>query len=113
MTRDVNGYVPCSTGSNVRVTVNQPDPNARIGAQAVLFQAGPATTGVIYVGLFGMDTTTGVGVLGVIAAPADPTTGPFPSFTVSQPDQMAGLNVADYYVNGADGNSVIVSYTQG
>ena len=113
MTRDVNGYVPCTTGVNVRATVNVADPTNRIGAQAVLVQAKPGNTAAIYIGLASMDISTGVGVLGVIPAHADPTTGPFPSWTASQPNQMAGLNVADYYVQGTTGDGVIVSYTQG
>ena len=111
MVRDVNGYV-AMTGANVRATANLPDPTARVGCQAIMFQAAPANTVAIYVGLKDMDTSTGVGVLGVIPAPADPTTGPYPSLTISQPNAMAGLNLADHYLNGASGN-VIVAYTQG
>ncbi len=113
MTRDVGGYVPCATGSNIRATVNLADPTARVGAQAVLFQAHPANAAVVYIGLANMDVSTGVGVLGVISAAGDPATGPFPAWGATQPMAFAGLNVADYYVNGATSDKVIVSYTQG
>lgn len=112
MTRSL-GYVACVTGTPQRATANQTDPTARIGAQGMLFQSHPDTTGVIYIGLEGMDPTTGVGVLAALAAPADPITGPFPSFSPSQPVIPASLNCADYYVSGATGDSVIVSYVQG
>lgn len=113
MVRDVNGYVACVTGSNVRATANLTDPTARVGAQAVLFQAHPDNAAIVYVGLYGMDPTTGVGVLGVLAAPTDAVAGPFPSFTAAQPVQAAGLNVNDFYVRGTTGDSVIVSYSLG
>jgi hypothetical protein len=106
------GYITC-TGSNVRATANQADPTARVGAQALLFQAHPDNAAPVYIGLSGMNTATGAQVLGVIPAPGDPTTGPYPSFSPSQPVLPAGLNAADFYVNGADGDFVIVSYAQG
>jgi hypothetical protein len=113
MVRDVNGYVACVTGTPVQVTTNLSDAPLRIAAQSVLFQAHPDNTGVVYVGLAGMDPATGVGVLGIIPAPADPTTGPFPSFTTAQPVLPASLNVADFYVEGTTGDSVLVSYAAG
>jgi hypothetical protein len=38
---------------------------------------------------------------------------PFPSFSPAQPVLPAGLNAADFYVIGTDGDFVIVSYAQG
>lgn len=111
------GYVTVTAaGTPVRATVNQPDPALRIGAQAVLFQALPGNAGIVYVGLGGttMDPTTGTGIVGIVPAPADPTSGPFPSVVISIPVMAAGLNVADFYLDASgNGNGVLVSYTQG
>lgn len=109
------GYVSvAAAGTPVRATNNETDPAARIGAQAVLFQALPANAGPIYIGLAGMDKTTGVGVLAILPGPTDPATGPFPSFSPAQPLSAAAFNMADFYVD-ADNNDdgVVISYTQG
>lgn len=110
------GYVTvAAAGTPVRATNNQADPTLRIGAQSVLFQALPGNGGIVYIGQgAAFDPATGVGVLGIIPAPADPTSGPFPSFVVSIPVPAAGLNAADFYVDASgNDNGVLVSYTQG
>ncbi len=113
MVGSVNGFVACSTGVNVRATVNMADPTARIGAQSVRFQPAAANAGLVYVGTFGMNITTGVGVLGVLGDPASATQGPYPVLEFVQRDGSAGLNVADFYVQGPTSDAVIVSYIQG
>lgn len=112
---DSLGYVTVTTpGTLVRATVNEPDPTRRIGVQAILFQALPTNAGVVYYGLAGMNRTTGVNVLGILPAPSDPTTGPFPSASPSLPLSAAGLNAADFYVDADSGSDgVLVVYTQG
>lgn len=109
------GYVTVGTpGTPVRATVHQTDPTARVGAQALLFQALHGNTGRVYIGLSGMDKTAGTGVLAVLPAPSDPTSGPFASFSPSQPLQFAGLNVADFYIDADVGtNGVVVAATEG
>lgn len=109
------GYVTVPTpGTPVRATINNTDPTLRVGAQSITFQALPGNTGIVYVGRRDMDTSTGVGVLGLIPAPSDPTTGPFPSWAVSLPVIAAGLNVADHYIDAAEAtDGVVVAYTQG
>lgn len=109
------GYVTVPTpGTRVRATVNAAVPATRIGAQAVLFQALPDNTDIIYVGEANMNTSTGIGVLGIIAAPADPTLGPFPSWGATLPVGAAGLNMADLYIDAVSADDgVVVSYTQG
>lgn len=110
------GYVTVpAAGTPVRATVNQPDPTLRVAAQAVSFQALPTNVGIVYVGLGAtMDPATGLGIVGIIPAPAAPATGPFPSFVVSLPVIAAGLNVADFYLDAVEnGDGVAISCTQG
>lgn len=108
------GYVTLgSPPTLIRATVNETDPTLRVPCQGLLFQALPGNVGTIYVGTASMNTTTGVGVLGVIPAPTDPTTGPFPSFSPGIPVIPAALNAADFYINGANADDgVVVSIVQ-
>lgn len=113
MIRDVGGYVACVTSTNVRVTENLADPAARIGAQSVRFTPHPSNAAEVYIGLENMDPSTGVGVLAVLAAPISATDGPFAPVEFVQRDSAAGLNVADFWVQGSNNDEVIVSYVQG
>lgn len=107
------GYVTVTTaGTPVRATANAADPTARIGAQAILVQGLPANTGLIYVGLVGMNKSTGVGVLGIIGAVTSPA-GPG-SWGGAMPNAFTGFNVADLYLDATvSGDKALVTYTQG
>jgi len=106
------GYVTvAAAGTPVRATVNETDPALRVGAQSILFQAKPDNTGVMYIGLAGMDRTTGAQVIGFLGTPVSESA---PSLLISMPDVSGGLNVADFYVDADDnGDVAVVSCTQG
>lgn len=109
------GYVTVTAaGTPVRATANQPDPTQRMAAQSIIFQARPGNAGAVYIGFAGMNKSTGEGVLGVVPAPTDPTSGPYPSWSASVPLVPAGLNAAEFYVDADQNNdSVIVAITAG
>lgn len=106
------GYVTVTApGTPVRATVNEQDPTLRVGAQAMLVQAKPDNTGVLYVGTAGMDKATGVGVIGFVGVPASESA---PSFSVGLPTSATGLSASDYYLDGDDaGDVALVTITQG
>lgn len=103
------GYVTVPTpGTPVRATANETDPTKRLPAQAVSFQVRASNTDLVYIGVAGMNKTTGVGVLAQLAAPADATTGPFPSYSPSIPNIPAGLNINDLWVDAEQANEGVV-----
>lgn len=109
------GYVVVPTpGTPVKVSLNLPPgtPPQRIATQAFCLQAKPDNTGLIYIGLKNMVTSTGVGVLGVIGIPT--ATGAIPSWGSAIPVVPAGLDLAMIYIDAAHADDgVIVSYTVG
>lgn len=103
-------------GTPARVTRNLADPSLRIGVQAIFLQALPTNSGIVYVrtrgasGNLADDRGTLAVTLAVIPAPTSPTTGPFPSISLSEPVIPAGFNLADLYLDvGVDGDGVLVS----
>jgi hypothetical protein len=103
------GYVTLpSPPTPTRATANRTDPTLRVATQALIFQALPTNTGKIYVGTASMNTTTGVGVFGVIPAPTDATTGPFPSWSPSLPVVPAALNAGEFYIDGDNGGEGVI-----
>ena len=110
---DTKGFVAAVTGSSVRATANLPDPTKHIGVQSIIIQPHPSNAAIAYVGTVDMNTTTGVGVWGVIPKPASATTGPFAGVQVVQYEAPAGLNLADVYINGATSDKFIVTAVQG
>lgn len=109
------GYVTvAAAGTPVRATANEADPTARMPAQAVSFQARPTNTGLIYIGdRQSMDPATGEGILAILAAPADATTGPFASYAASLPNVPAGINASGLWIDASiNGQSVVVGMTQ-
>ncbi len=109
------GYVlVAAAGTPARLTANAAVPGDRVGAQSVMVQALPGNAGLVYVGLGGMNKTTGVNVLAILPKPASATTGPFPSVTFSEPTIPAGFNLADLYIDaGTNNDGVVVSITRG
>ena len=109
------GYVTVPVpGTPVRATFNRADPALPLGAQTVSFETLPDNTGLIYIGLPGMNAGTGVNVLAVLPAPADPTSGPFPAFAPSIPVIPAGMNAADFYIDASQaGDGVVIAYSVG
>lgn len=73
--------------------VNNP---ARFTCHAVLFQALPANTGKVYVGLAGLNKTTLAGVAAVLAVP---TANAIPAFSVSLTLAPAGVDLSDLYLD--------------
>lgn len=85
---------------NYRATLNNTDPTANDLCHAVLIQAHPSNTGLIYVFDRGTGSyATGVGLLAVIAAPA--VGAQPPSASAGIPFAMGGVNLADIYICAA------------
>ena len=107
------GLVTVTTsGTPVRATTNAADPTVRVPAQSITVQPAPGNAGILYVGLKGMDITTGVGVLRAIPKPASATTGPFTEATISIPVAPAGLDASQIYLDSSSsGDKGLVSFT--
>lgn len=107
------GYVVVATpGTPVRATVNQADPAERRPAQTIRFQALPDNSGVVYIGLQGLDTAgTGEGTQVLAILPAPTAESPMVAYEASVHTIPNGLNAADFYVDGSAGEGVIVSVT--
>ncbi len=107
------GIIMCTGTTNaVRATSQQRDPTARVAAQSVRFQARLGNSGVVYVGLKGMEgspTVDSPQIIAILGIP--PATGSFPEYTCSVPNAPAALNAADFYLLGGAGDEVYVSYT--
>jgi hypothetical protein len=85
----------------------------RLGAKSARIQAMPDNTGLVYVGLAGMEgSPQGPNLLGVIPKPVSATTGPFETFEIHVEDVPAGLNLYDIFLDvTVSGEGAIVSYT--
>lgn len=80
-------------------------------AQSIKLTPKPGNAGIVYVGLKGMNTTTGVNVIGVIPKPTSATTGPFEPFEIGLPVIPGGLNLAHIYIDGTTNDGVYAGYT--
>lgn len=114
MVNSLGKVTVATAGTLVRLTVNISASLTRVGAQAIVVQPVPGNTGVVYIGLAGMDKTTGAGVLAIVPAPASATQGPFPQVKIELPQVPAGLNAAELYVDAsANAQAIFGYYTQG
>jgi hypothetical protein len=73
----------------------------------VVFQADPANTHVVYVGLKNMVVSTGVQVLGIVGIP--PATGAPPSLTIEIPLAPGGISADQLWIDGTTSEDVYVS----
>lgn len=91
-----------TAGTFIRATANQSDPVARFPAHAVLFQQVPGNTGKIYIADREFaSTSTGLGVLAVLAIP---TANVLPSASATVTYAPAGFNLADYWISSEVNN---------
>lgn len=93
-------------GTRVRVTAAQSDPAARIGCEAILFQAlsngTHVNTGRVYI--FDRNGNR-------LATLAIPTNNTIPSASATIPNAPGALNAADYYIDAdVGGDGVDASY---
>ena len=97
-----------TSGTPVRLTINETDPTARVACHAFMVEAWPTNTGKMYV----MDRSNGViatGV-GVVAILAIPTSNILPVFTAGFSSAPNAFNLANYYVDAdTNGEAVLVS----
>ena len=101
------GLVPCTTGSNIRLTVNQVTPAKGLPVQGVRLQGNAGNAAVIHVGFVDMDPTSGVGVLAVVPVPA---AGVNPQIEISVTNAPTGFDLSQIYVRGATNDEVIGHY---
>ncbi len=101
-----------TAGTPVQATVNQSVPSDRVGCNAIMIEVWWANTGKIYIcDRQAANTSTGVGVLAILAPP---TTNFLPSFSATLPYAPGGLNAADLYINAEISNDgVLISYVTG
>lgn len=108
------GYVTVATAGTIkRLTNNESTPATRYPAHSFTVEALPSNTGKLYIGLANMNTSSGVGVLAILSAPASATTGPFASYTFIAPEAPAGVNCADIWLDvQVNGEGAVVSVTE-
>lgn len=112
MIRSLGLVVTLASGTPVRATFNQADPAKRQPAQSIKFSARKGNTGLVFIGLKGMDKASGVNVVGVVGIP--PATGDWPELNIEMPVIPNGLDASVFYVDADQANDgVYVSYTQG
>ncbi len=112
-----------AAGTPVRATANVTNPALQTGEpvqlQTVRIQTMPGNTGIGYV-FAGMTATPadhrtdGIGLVGVIPAPADATKGPFAYVEFTLPAVPNGINLANIWIDASVNTSkYIVSGTVG
>lgn len=100
--------------ATTNITVDAQGVNNAAGqfkCHAVLFQARPANTGKVYIGLSGLDKASLVGVSGVLAIP---TANSIPSYSISLTLAPAGIELSDLFLdadNAGDGALITVLVT--
>ena len=94
-------------GTPVQITA------ADIIVKSVTFQAAPGNAGILYVGLRGMVTASGAGVLRAIPKPVSSTTGPFGDATFTTYDIPGGVNLNLLYIDGTTNDKALVSFQRG
>jgi len=102
------GFVAAVTSTSVPVLATAAGKLTSV--QKVVIQPLPGNTAIAYVGAQSMDTTSGVGVIGVIPKPASATTGPFAELVLDAPTQLGGMQIGLLYINGTTGDKFIVRY---
>jgi len=99
------GLIPIAAGGTpVQLTTQS------LGAAVALISPKPGNAGPVYVGRKGMNTSSGVGVLGVVPKPASATTGPFASFQLPPLTGQGGYRLDELYIDGTTGDGVYVAY---
>ena len=109
MWRSLGKLTVTTSGTLVRVTVNESDPAKSFQVHSLLFQAWPTNTGKIWI--FSDpngNKATGAFILAILAAPG---TNVVPAASATITDAQNALNAADYYVDAdVNGESCIASY---
>jgi hypothetical protein len=94
-------------GTPVIATTNNTVPTATVPVNAVLIEAWPTNVGKVYIGNQGMNKTTGVGVIAILAIP---TVNFIPSFSATLSFSTGGIDVSYVWLDADNaGDSVIVS----
>jgi hypothetical protein len=98
------GKVTIASGGTPQAitTSNQPGTRGKI-----VLTPFPGNAAVVYVGLEGMNTSTGVGVLGVIGKA--PTTGQYPSLEIAVPLAQGGVSAKAIYIDGTTNDGVFAA----
>ena len=103
-------------GTPVQVSTVCVPGSSRLGygkwAQSIQFQAHPSNAGIVYIGLAGMVTSTGLNVLAVLPKPVSATTGPFASELFSEMLAPNGLSLDELYIDGTTNDLALISFTQ-
>ena len=97
--RSLGKVTVTSSGTPVRLTLNESTPSARYTCHAFMVEALPTNTGAVYI----MDRSNGViaTLVGVVAILAIPTTNILPSWTVGLSASANPIDLSLYYVDAA------------
>lgn len=107
MLRSLGKITVPAAGTPVRATANQSVPAQPYLCHAIMVEAWPTNTGKVYVGLSGMNTTTGVNVLAILAVP---TTNSIPTFSATIAAAPNALSADDVYIDvQTNGEAALVS----
>jgi hypothetical protein len=111
MLKSLGFVTAAAAGTPERITKNESSPTAVIHANALYITPLSGNTGKIYIGLSTMVVATGVGVLAMIEAPANASTGPF-ARTVFESDTN-GLALNELFIDvQTNGQGALISYSQ-
>lgn len=100
-----------TAGTPERATKGQSDPGKRIGAHAIMVQAWPGNTGKVWVGLVGLNKTTGANVIVILPIP---TTNILPSYNAVISQAAAAFDLRDIYLDvDVSGEAALVTYLEG
>lgn len=101
MTASLGKITVTSAGTPVRATINESDPTAPYHCHAFLVEAWPTNTGKIYIGMNGMNKTTGVELLAILAVPTANTS---PTFSATIAYAPNALTISDIYIDAENSN---------
>lgn len=104
------GKLTATAGTLKRFTSGFATPSEKVGVHGLLAQALSSNTGKVYIGTAGMNKSTGVEVIAILAIP---TTNAIPSFTAALTISPNGLNLADLWFDVDNtGEGILLSYLQ-
>jgi hypothetical protein len=108
MWRSLGKVTVTVSGTLVRASNNELNPNERVPCQSVLFEQWPGNTGRIYIcDRPTANVASGVGVLAILAPP---TTAGYPSAGVGIPTAPTPISATDFWIDAeVSGEGVLVS----
>jgi len=101
-----------SSGTPVRLTVNEGDPTTHLGVHSILFQRDdPNDTGLIYIGTSAaMNIATLADVIAILAVPS---TSSLPAINITLTPASNALDAREFYIDAdVSGDSILASFLE-